>query len=89
MMATMSALDVVKKAALEINTAQMDARVLNSAIVNLLEKFEYRPCDEETIDALYAFTRLLGSSLEKIKDASGEIEELTFAKGSPVSGGAQ
>ncbi|MDM5178487.1 hypothetical protein PO883_14915 [Massilia sp. DJPM01] len=79
--------DTARKAASEINTAQMDMRALNSAIVSLLEKFEYRECDQETIDTLYAFTRLMGSSLEKIKDGHGAIEDLVFAKTSPVCGG--
>ena len=88
MMATTSAQDVVKKAASEINTAQMDMRALNSAITGLLEHFEYIERDQETIDTLYAFTRLLGSSIEKIKDASARIEELAFVKGSPLCGGS-
>ena len=83
-----STLEVVKKAAREINTAQMDMRALNSAITGLLEHFEYIERDQEAIDTLYAFTRLLGSSIEKIKDASAKIEELAFAKGGPFCGGA-
>ncbi|NHZ40088.1 hypothetical protein [Massilia aquatica] len=80
--------DSAKKAASEINTAQMDMRALNSAITSLLEHFEYRERDHETIDTLYAFTRLLGSSLEKIKDGHEKIEELVFAKATPACGGA-
>ncbi|MCE3605851.1 hypothetical protein LXA47_19910 [Massilia sp. P8910] len=83
----MISMDMARKAASEINTAQMDMRALNSAITGLLEHFEYRECDQETIDTLYAFTRLLGSSIEKIKDGHGAIEELVFAKASHVCGG--
>ncbi|NHZ98076.1 hypothetical protein [Massilia sp. CCM 8734] len=88
MMAATSSLDTARKAASEINTARMDAQVLTTAIANRLEDFEYRECDKDTIDTLYAFTRLLGSSLEKIKDGHGAIEDLVFAKASPVCRGA-
>ncbi|NHZ36559.1 hypothetical protein [Massilia rubra] len=85
-LAVRGSLDAVKKAASDINTAQMDMRALNLAIMGLLEHFEYTERDQETIDTLYAFTRLLGSSIEKIKDGSAKIEELAFAKGSPICG---
>ena len=64
-----------------INIAAMDANVLLSSITDRLEHFEYRDVDKQVIDALYTFTRLLGTAIETIKDRNSAIERMICAPG--------
>jgi hypothetical protein len=64
----------------EINIARMDASVLHSSIVDLLESFEYRDRDKEAIDSLYTFTRFLGECLATVKSANDQMLAVQFSK---------
>jgi signal recognition particle GTPase len=60
----------------DINIALIDAEVMHSSILDLMERFEYRDRDKETIRSLYTFAKFLGSTIETIKESNTEIEEL-------------
>ena len=73
--------DTIIDAANDINIARMDASILHSSIVDLLELFEYREQDKVAIDSLYTFTRFLGTCLETIKASHSQIDEAICTNG--------